>query len=142
MSEVDIAELLHRIGLRVSREAIHALIAHATKSKIGPSQLLEQLADIERRERDTRNLASRVAAACVGTPKHLDQFDWNYPAAIDRSLFEHHYQTLEFLKQGENILFRFSCAVCGSGRFTILTSKVDPVVFKNSRPSVTCTRTR
>jgi DNA replication protein DnaC len=116
MSDVDIAELLHRIGLRVSREAIHALIAHATKSKLGPSQLLEQLAAIERRDRDTRNLASRVAAACVGTPKPLDQFDWNYPAAIDRALFEHHYQTLEFLEQGENILFR---GPSGAGKTTL-----------------------
>lgn len=106
MSKVDLTELLHRIGLRSSHEAIHALIAHATKSKLAPSQLLEQLAEIEQREREARNLARRVTTASIGTPKSLDQYDWNYPAAIDRSLYEHHYQTLDFLKQGENILLR------------------------------------
>ncbi len=106
MSEVDIAELLRRIGIRASREAIHALITHATKSKLGPTQLLEQLIDIEQRERDARNLDRRVTTACLGTTKPLDKFDWNHPTTIDRGLYEHHHQTLEFLKQGENILFR------------------------------------
>lgn len=116
MSDVDITALLHRIGLRVTPEAIHALIAHATKSKLGPSQLLEQLAEIEQRERDARNLISRVSASCIGTPKPLDQFDWNHPTTIDRSLYEHHYQTLAFLKEGENILFR---GPSGCGKTTL-----------------------
>jgi DNA replication protein DnaC len=106
MSDVDIAELLSRIGLRASREAIHALIAHATKSKLGPSQLLEQLIAIEQRERDARNLDCRVRSARLGTTKLLDKFDWNHPEQIDRSLYEYHHQSLEFLKQGENLLFR------------------------------------
>jgi DNA replication protein DnaC len=106
MSKVDLAELLHRIGLRSSREAIHALIAHATKSKLAPSQLLEQLAEIEQREREARNLARRITDASIGTPRPIDQFDWNYPATIDRALYEHHYQTLEYLKEGQNFLIR------------------------------------
>jgi len=106
MSEVDIAELLHRIGLRASREAIHALIAHATKSKFGSGQLLEQLVLVEQRERDARNLDRRVRSACLNTSGSLDKFDWNHPRKIDRALYEHHHQTLDFLKQGENILFR------------------------------------
>jgi DNA replication protein DnaC len=106
MSEVELAELLRRLGLRSSREAIHALIVHATKSKLAPTQLLEQLAEIEQRERDARNLARRITDASIGTPRPVDQFDWNYPTAIDRSLYDHHYQTLEFLKHGHNILIR------------------------------------
>jgi DNA replication protein DnaC len=105
-NNVDITESLRRIGLRASSEAIHALISHATKSKLAPCQLLEQLANVEQRERDARNLARRVIEASIGTTKSLDQFDWNYPTAIDRSLYEHQYETLEFLKQGQNILFR------------------------------------
>ena len=106
MADSDVTDLLRRIGLRVSREALHALIGHATKSKLAPIQLLEQLADIEQRERDARNLARRVTAASIGSTKSLDQFDWNYPTAIDRSLYEHHYQTLDFIKQGQNVLLR------------------------------------
>lgn len=106
MSEINITELLRSIGLRASTEAIHALIAHATKSKLGPSQLLEQLINVEQRERDARNLDRRVRGACLGMSKPLGEFDWNHPKEIDRSLYEHHHQTLDFLKQGENILFR------------------------------------
>jgi DNA replication protein DnaC len=116
MSEVDIAELLQRIGLRTSREAIHALIAHAAKSKLGSVQLLEQLVYVEQRERDARNLDRRVRSASLGTMKTLDKFDWNHPKEIDRSLYEHHHQTLEFLKQGENFLFR---GPAGAGKTTL-----------------------
>lgn len=106
MSELNINELLRAIGLRVSPEAMSALIAHATKSKLGPLQVIEQLALIERRERDAKNLERRATTAALGTPKPLDQFDWNHPTEIDRPTYEHLHQTLEFLRTGENILFR------------------------------------
>ena len=106
MSESDINDLLRGIGLRVSPEALSALIAHATKSKLGPLQVIEQLALIERRERDAKNLERRANTAALGTPKPLDKFDWNHPTEIDRSLYEHLHQTLEFLQNGENVLFR------------------------------------
>ncbi len=106
MSEPNINELLRAIGLRVTPQAVSALIAHATKSKLSPLQVIEQLALIERRERDAKNLERRAKTAALGTPKPLDQFDWNHPTEIDRSLYEHLCQSLEFLRTGENILFR------------------------------------
>ena len=106
MSESNINDLLRGIGLRVAPDALSALITHATKSKLGPLQVIEQLALIERRQRDTKNLEQRIKAAALGTPKPLDQFDWNHPTEIDRSLYEHLYQSLEFLRAGENVLFR------------------------------------
>jgi DNA replication protein DnaC len=106
MSESNINDLLRAIGLRVAPDALSALIAHATKSKLGPLQVIEQLALIERRERDAKNLEQRIKTAALGTPKSLDQFDWNHPTEIDRPLYEHLYQSLEFLRTGENILFR------------------------------------
>lgn len=106
MSDICIASLLREIGLRLAPEAVSALIAHATKAKLGPLQILQQLALIERRERDSRNLERRAKAASLGTPKPLGKFDWNHPVEIDRSLYDHLYQTLEFVDQGDNILFR------------------------------------
>jgi len=106
MSEPNIHELLSGIGLRVTTEALSALITHATKSKLSPLQILEHLALIERRERDAKNLERRAKTAALGTPKPLDQFDWNHPTDIDRSLYEYLYQDLPFIRTGENVLFR------------------------------------
>jgi DNA replication protein DnaC len=106
MSEPSITELVASIGLRITPEALSALITHSTKSKLGPLQVLEQLVLIERRERDNRNLERRAKTASLGTPKPIDQFDWNHPTEIDRALYEHLHQSLEFLRTGENILFR------------------------------------
>jgi DNA replication protein DnaC len=116
MSDVDLTDLLHKLGLKVSHEAIHSLIAHASKSKLGPSQVLEQFAAVEQRARDARNLARRVKSAMLGSPKSLDRFDWNHPTAIDRSLYQHHYETLEFLQQKANILLR---GPAGLGKTTL-----------------------
>ena len=106
MSKVNIHDILRALGFRLTPEALSALITHATKSKLSPAQLIEQLAVLERRERDAKNLERRTKSAGLGTPKPLDQFDWNHPTEIERSLYEHLYQTLDFINQGENLLFR------------------------------------
>lgn len=106
----DLFEVLKRLGMRLSREALDALLAHAQKSRLSPTQLVEQLFEIEQRERDARNLARRARGATIGTPKPLDQFDWNHPREIDRALYDQ-LLTLEFLSRGENALFRGQAGV-------------------------------
>jgi DNA replication protein DnaC len=106
----DLFDLLRRIGLRLSREAFDAWLTHAQKSRLSPAQILEQLCDIEQRERDARNLARRTRAATIGPCKALDQFDWNHPRSIDRALYEQ-LLSLDFLGRGENILFRGQAGV-------------------------------
>lgn len=106
MSNDDIADLLSKIGMRSSpREAILALLAHATKQQLSPVQVCEALVALERRERDARNLAMRSKAAALGSFKSLEQFDWDHPDEIDRALYEE-LLTLGFLAQGHNVLFR------------------------------------
>jgi DNA replication protein DnaC len=106
----DLFELLRRLGMRLSREALDALLTHAQKSRLSPAQMLEQLCTIEQRERDARNLARRVTAATIGPFTPLDKFDWNHPRSIDRSLYEQ-LLTLDFLGRGENILLRGQAGV-------------------------------
>src|ERR1700731_3589415 len=106
----DLFELLRRVGLRLSREAFDALLTHAQKSRLSPAQLLEQLCDIEQRERDARNLARRTRAATIGPCTSLDKFDWNHPLSIDRALYEQ-LITLDFLGRGDNVLFRGQAGV-------------------------------
>ena len=107
----DPADALRALGFRASAEAIRALITHATKSKMSPAQLCLELAVLEKRERDARNLAARTKSATLGPVKPLDRFDWTHPRAIDRELFEEIHQTLGFLERGENVLFRGQAGV-------------------------------
>jgi DNA replication protein DnaC len=102
----DVADQLRAIGLRASpREALVALIAHATKHHQSPAQVCEALIALERREREVHNLASRTKAAALGAFKPLDQFDWNHPREIDRELYQQ-LLALDFVTEGHNVLLR------------------------------------
>ena len=78
---------------------------HATKSRLSPTETCEQLAALERRERDARNLARRTKTATLGPFKPLDQFDWDFPRKIDRPMYELLLE-LEFVPKGHNVLLR------------------------------------
>ena len=102
----DPTELVRSLGYRASADAIRALIAHATKSKMSPAQTLLELGELEKRERGQRNLAAREKAATLGPVKPLDRFDWTHPRTIDRELFEDLHATLGFIERSENVLLR------------------------------------
>lgn len=105
MSDDDLIERLRRLGLRVGRDALAAFLAHVHKSRVGPTETLEQLADLEERARVAVNLARRTRFACLGSFKTLDRFDWNHPEKIDRPLVERLVE-LEFVDGGENVLLK------------------------------------
>lgn len=107
----DLVELLRRIGIRASREAIEAWLTHAAKSKASPAQSIEQLCTLEQREREARNLARRAKMATLGSPKPIDRFDWNHPRSVDRDLYENLHSTLDFIRRGENVLLRGQAGV-------------------------------
>jgi DNA replication protein DnaC len=107
----DIVELLRKIGIRASREALEAFLVHAAKTKASPLQITEQLCTLEQREREVRNLARRAKMATLGTPKSLDRFDWNHPRSIDRDLYEQLHSSLDFIRRGENVLLRGQAGV-------------------------------
>lgn len=102
----DVFEDLKTLGVCASKAQIEALLTHATKSRLSPVQVVEQLVAIERRERDARNLASRTKKAAVGPFKTLDLFDWDHPTKIDRRLCEEQVLSLTFMQTRSNVLFR------------------------------------
>lgn len=101
----DLVDGLRGLGLRSSPEALRAFLDHATKSRASPAQTCELLVDLERRERERRNLARRQKNAALGSFSPLDRFDWAHPRTIDRGLFDQ-LASLDFLRRGENVLLR------------------------------------
>lgn len=101
----DLAGTMHALGWRTAADVLAAFVNHATKTRLSPMQTLEQLALLERRERDARNLARRTKLATLGRIKALDQFDFSHPRKIDRQLCER-LLTLDFLNLGDNVLLR------------------------------------
>jgi len=148
----DPAEAVRALGFRASAEAIRALIAHATKSKMSPAQTLLELTLLEKREREARNLATRTKAAAIGAVKPLDRFDWTHPRSIDRELFEELHDSLGFLESGENVLLRGQAGVGKSTlakhlglaalakgrtvRFTTLATALADLIRRESLPAI------
>ena len=109
--ENDPVEALVSLGLRAAPEALRALLAHATKSKLSPAELCLEIATLEKRERAARNLVARTKAATLGPVKPLDRFDWSHPRSIDRELFEDLHTGLGFITRGENVILRGQAGV-------------------------------
>jgi DNA replication protein DnaC len=111
----DLGERLRRLGFRVGGDALAAFLAHVHKSRLGPTETLEQLADLEERARAAVNLARRTHSACLGTFKPIDRFDWSHPEKVDRSLVERLLE-LDFIDRGENVILKGDS---GLGKTTI-----------------------
>jgi DNA replication protein DnaC len=101
----DLAGALRALGFRAGRDALAAFLGHAHKSRLGPTQVAEELVALERRAREATNLARRSRAACLGSFKPVDRFDWAHPRKVDRALVER-LLALDFVEHGENVLFR------------------------------------
>lgn len=93
------------LGFRTEEDAFNALCKQATKSRISFVEGLGKLFELERRERDGRNLARRLRHATLGVVPALDTFDWSHPRSIDRQRYESLLQ-LEFVTKAQNVLLR------------------------------------
>lgn len=159
MSNDDVATQLQKLGFRVSLPALRAFFEHTTKSRIGPVEVCEKLVEMERRERDSRNLLARTRIATLGKFVTLDRFDWNHPRSIDRGLYEHLHATFDFIARGENVLLRgqsgvgkttlaqnlgFTALTRGhSVRFTSLAAMLTDLLRRESLPALErCLRQR
>jgi DNA replication protein DnaC len=101
----DLGDRLRRLGFRAPADALTAFLTHVHKSRVGPTETIEQLTDLEERARVAVNLERRTRAACLGVIKTFDRFDWQHPEKIDRPLVEK-LANLEFVDRGENVLLK------------------------------------
>jgi DNA replication protein DnaC len=106
MSEpFSLIQSLRSLGFRTSDAAMLALLKHAVTSRMSLVKGMEQLVEMEKREREGRNLTARAKAACLGTVPAVDKFDWSHADSIDQGLFEQ-LLSLRFVMAGENVLLR------------------------------------
>jgi DNA replication protein DnaC len=115
MTSGDVPTALRALGFRASRDALDAVLTHATKNRLSPVELCEQLVALEQREREARNLAQRTRTSALRSVPPLDRFDWTHPRVLDRARYEQLLR-LDFLAQGENVLFR---GASGVGKTTL-----------------------
>jgi DNA replication protein DnaC len=101
----DVLESLAALGFRADADALRAMLEQLTKARASPMETCEKLVALERRERDSHNLARRRSLSMLGTFKTLDAFDWNHPKSIDRPQYEE-LLAMDFIERRENVLLR------------------------------------
>ena len=148
--EDSLLAALTALGWRIPKESLQAFLTHAHHNRLGPTQTLEQLIELERRAREATNLARRTRAACLGSFKPVQDYDWSHPRKIDRPLLEH-LLTVGFVPRAENILLRgpsgvgktmlaknFGHAALRAGysvRFTTLATALADLLRQESLPA-------
>jgi DNA replication protein DnaC len=99
----DFVSNLEQIGLKATAQNFDDFIARATKGRWSPRVLLEELYQIESRERARLSLEHRLKFAGIGRLKPMADFDWNWPQKIERDVIERAL-TLDFIQEGRNLI--------------------------------------
>jgi len=94
---------LQQLGLRALPTQLDDFLARAAKSRWSPRQILEQLAAEESAERSRRSLERRLRFSGIKRFKAMADFDWNWPAKIERDVIERAL-TLDFLPEARNLV--------------------------------------
>ena len=84
----DLRERLTALRLTRTAEELDDFVARATKRRLGPHQVLEEMVKLEIDEREQRSLERRLRSARIGHAKPMDGFDWAWPKKIDRAAIE------------------------------------------------------
>jgi len=98
-----LARQLAQIGLRAISENLDDFIARATKARWSPRVILEDIAQVESRDRVRRSLERRLHASGIRSFKPMADFDWTWPKKIDREVIERAL-TLDFVKEARNLV--------------------------------------
>ena len=86
---------------RVRKLGLYGLAANW--AELGHETWVSQLVEVEEAERQSRSLQRRLRSSRIGDFKLMADFDWAWPATIDRELIEDLF-TLQFLDEGANVV--------------------------------------
>ncbi len=98
----DLASRLLKVGLQAIGRSLDDFLARATKNRLSPVQILEEIARLEDIDSRRRSQESRLRRARIGRFKPIADLDWNWPKKIDRGLIERAL-SLEFIREGRNL---------------------------------------
>jgi DNA replication protein DnaC len=101
--KTELSEQLRALYLPRTAEALDDFLARATKGRWSTRVVLEELVRQELAERERRSLERRLAEAKLGRFKPIDEFDWNWPKAIDRPALERALSG-DLVRQRENLV--------------------------------------
>jgi len=99
----NLSAQLRQIGLLAVPGQLDDFIAHATKARWSAHQLLEELVKAEAAERSRRSLERRLRNSGIKSFKPMADFDWSWPAQIERDVIERTL-TLDFLNEARNLV--------------------------------------
>src|SRR5947209_2616364 len=88
MTDDELRKQLRTLGLLHLHEHLDDVLALAQKKRMTHVQLLEHIVAVEQTDRARRGLLRRTQRARLGRFKSISDFDWNWPAAIDRDAVE------------------------------------------------------
>jgi DNA replication protein DnaC len=89
--------------LRSLPAGLDDFLARAVKARWSPHQILEQMAQAEIAERSRRSLERRLRLSGIKRFKPMADFDWSWPAKIERDVIERAL-TLDFLAEARNLV--------------------------------------
>jgi DNA replication protein DnaC len=103
MTNNNLAGQLEKIGLHALPTQLDDFLARAAKARWSPLQLLEELTRAETMERSRRSLERRMRLSGIKSFKPMADFDWSWPAEIERNVIERAL-TLDFLPEARNLV--------------------------------------
>jgi DNA replication protein DnaC len=103
MTSNSLSAQLRQIGLCAVPAQLEDFIAQATKTRLSPHQILEQIVKTESAERSRRSLERRLRMSGIKKFKPIADFDWSWPDKIERDVIERSL-TLDFLGEARNLI--------------------------------------
>ena len=103
MNSNGLASQLRQIGLCAVPAQLDDFLAHAIKARWSAPQILEQVVKTETAERSRRSLERRLRISGIKGFKPIADFDWSWPAKIERDVIERAL-TLDFLAEARNLI--------------------------------------
>ncbi len=103
-------EELQKIRLFHIAQNLDEFLSKAEKESWKPKRIIEQIINLETKERFERSTQQRLKAAKLGKLRLMAHFDWAWPKEIDRPLIEE-LMHLEFMKEHQNVILAGSQGV-------------------------------
>ena len=99
----DLRPRLRALGLHGAADRLDDLIELGTKKRWSLEQLVENVVDLEEKERARKGLERRNTRSRIGRFKPIADFDWAWPTSIPRDRVESAVR-LDFLQAARNVV--------------------------------------